>query len=1413
MRIVVLDSTIVPGVFEGPGAPAYFSSAIIQRLRARHEVIVLPEFDKEFCQKADLVWTEWATDDAREAAASGACRRLIVRMRGFDVWGDLGSFNWDAVELLVYESEILKKLAEDRAPFLKNRRTLVQASGIDLGSRFKERSAGGAVAVLSRADYRKGHQLICEWARRRPDVPIHTTLTLWQHNPRLSIYLEEKAPPNLHITPHVTDVRAWLDEIGASYILSASIWEDLGYGVAEGMSMGLKPLIHAFPNAEMIWPKEWLWESFDELDALHAGPVEFDRYRAFVEERYDADKQAEKFEAILTEERPGSALGDEQHWSEVPIVTVAQRPQAVPHVLAMLTAPRGTPTRPQALASLEAAGSARWTGPKLLVCDGFRPHEVPAGWTVDATETSVGSTQSFMRLVRRVVTEHPGAHLTFVEDDVLLCKNALDYIAAAELPPVAPIASWYSRGAQARPGTGWAIVPVAWIPGGVALTFTPAALAQLVAAADQRTDVQVARNAHDVFVGVALAGKFMAVHVPSLAQHNGLESAVGNTDLGLRASPTFPGEHVDALAFVPGAERDLGVNLVPVEHAQPSGTDAIVVLTAPRPLGETLTRALASLDAAGAREWTGPKILVCDGSIDVPASALAAGWEARPAHNGASIGGVASVVGAFRQALADYPNLRTLTLFEDDVVLCRGALDYMRTTKIPDDVAFLSWFSLMGNAADVTGLALMPSEMLSGAQGVTLSAEAVRAVVESGADKMVPASSNDGLLKRTFAGKRIGVHMPSLVQHTGGLVSSIGLEHMGAREAPSFPGEDYEIRPAVTKALPQRTIVTLSKYPEHLRQLCRSIRATGEKAEIVVVVDEGFRADGVPEGFAPIRLVEGAPKFNFARNANIGIAACPPDHDVFLVNDDVQIVTPGGLDRLAETAARDGVGVVAPHLLGPGGNLRRVHRALGDVKPLNGCFGWAAVYLSRKVLDKIGGLDERFDGYGMEDDDYNYRVFTAGLQNYVDGRCVAQHVSGATFNKVYTRPAFLDAAKRSHEKFAAKWGDNGIMWRSIAFVMDCFHDALALISPSQDLNRATASVMSFRSAFTDPGLGDERAWLAVELAKAYSDKDLFTEAKLWALRALSDGPRPDALAILGDIAEVKGDLIGARNWYEAASAMGRPNVRYADAELIGKRRGRLYGIRKAFGDLMAESGVGVVDKRPPKPTARPRTIVTLSRFPDTLVSLLESVRRAGEDCEIVVADDGLPPELDLSAYGAVRRVPCPRPFNFARNANIGIAACPPDHDVFLVNDDARLLTHRGLDHLAETASQAGVGIVSTGVLSSEVNEWQQMVDGEIVDMRDQGVAFIAVYLSRQVREAVGQLDESFDGHGWEDGDYSVRSRRAGLKNMVDGRCVVDHIRLSTSFVRVFGDKGYAEAHERAHARYKEKWGELPPAQT
>ena len=200
------------------------------------------------------------------------------------------------------------------------------------------------------------------------------------------------------------------------------------------------------------------------------------------------------------------------------------------------------------------------------------------------------------------------------------------------------------------------------------------------------------------------------------------------------------------------------------------------------------------------------------------------------------------------------------------------------------------------------------------------------------------------------------------------------------------------------------SIIIPSRSASNLVPCIRAIREAGETARIIVVDDtdgpalliDMLNAAGqqrLPQ-FCDYRVVKGVKPFCFARNINIGIRAGGED-DVILLNDDALLKTPHGFTLLAECTTNTGYGIVAA-ACDTVGNPNQFHKPkfAGEQprdEPRMVCF--VCVYIPRSTIHTVGLLDERFTGYGMDDDDYCLRVRNAGLKLGIFDGCYVDHSS------------------------------------------------------------------------------------------------------------------------------------------------------------------------------------------------------------------------------------------------------------------------------------------------------------------------------------------------------------------------------------------------------------------------------------
>jgi GT2 family glycosyltransferase len=213
------------------------------------------------------------------------------------------------------------------------------------------------------------------------------------------------------------------------------------------------------------------------------------------------------------------------------------------------------------------------------------------------------------------------------------------------------------------------------------------------------------------------------------------------------------------------------------------------------------------------------------------------------------------------------------------------------------------------------------------------------------------------------------------------------------------------------------TVIILSKTASNLIPCLEAVRKHEPHAQIVVVDDGLSSAEQIAVYYLQARIVPGDKPFVFARNVNIGIAAC--DDDVVLLNDDALLETPNGFSMLAKVAEDPTVGIVAPTTNVTG--LREQWRR-GDhsIRFMPRVIPFVCVYIPRRVIDQIGLLDERYVGYGWEDNDYCRRVTMASLKLAIVDDVYVDHGSlVSTFRGDPKAPGDLGIGRKL---FTEKWG-------------------------------------------------------------------------------------------------------------------------------------------------------------------------------------------------------------------------------------------------------------------------------------------------------------------------------------------------------------------------------------------------------
>ena len=193
-------------------------------------------------------------------------------------------------------------------------------------------------------------------------------------------------------------------------------------------------------------------------------------------------------------------------------------------------------------------------------------------------------------------------------------------------------------------------------------------------------------------------------------------------------------------------------------------------------------------------------------------------------------------------------------------------------------------------------------------------------------------------------------------------------------------------------------------------------------SDIIVVKDGAYH--GAQAQLPLLTWVEGAKPFQFSRNANIGMRAAG-DADVILCCDDAILQTPGGFTKM-ERAGRY-VGLTSASVRGVVANDNQkvdskfTHGHMRE-EYVHLCF--ICVLIPNRTRRLVGDMDERFTGYGYEDNDYSQRVRKEHGTLWVFSDCVVEHESQPSVWR--TDRDITPLLEHNRKLYLDKWGQGSL---------------------------------------------------------------------------------------------------------------------------------------------------------------------------------------------------------------------------------------------------------------------------------------------------------------------------------------------------------------------------------------------------
>ena len=231
----------------------------------------------------------------------------------------------------------------------------------------------------------------------------------------------------------------------------------------------------------------------------------------------------------------------------------------------------------------------------------------------------------------------------------------------------------------------------------------------------------------------------------------------------------------------------------------------------------------------------------------------------------------------------------------------------------------------------------------------------------------------------------------------------------------------------------ENTLLTVHSILNHTRALVEIILIdNGSREEENRIVTESLK------NFEIVTIIKNATNLGFPKAINQGILLSKGKY-IIIANNDI-IVTDGAIERMLQVAEIENVGIVGS-LTNKGSGLQidpaakyssleEMNLYAATLKKKNNYkyleyprLAFIFVLIKQKVIETIGGLDERFSPGNYEDDDFCLRSFLSGFKAVIAFDVFIHHFGSKSF-LLDGEAKYKQILEINKQKFIAKWGNS-----------------------------------------------------------------------------------------------------------------------------------------------------------------------------------------------------------------------------------------------------------------------------------------------------------------------------------------------------------------------------------------------------
>ena len=257
---------------------------------------------------SDISWFEWCDGMVVEASKLPKVCNIICRLHSYEVFANFPhEVEWNRIDCLVFVAEHIQFILLEQLPHLKQQVTMqVIHNGIDLQRyRLLEKPKGFNIAYVGYINHKKNPSLLLQCMSHLKELdPRYVLHIAGEHQElRFKLYVDHMViamglQKNIVFHGWIENVEDWLSD--KTFILSTSVLESFGYGIAAAMARGLKPLIHNFVSANYVYPRKYLFNNVREFGQMVLNPdFKPAEYRQHIEDNYSQNRQFNAIDQLI----------------------------------------------------------------------------------------------------------------------------------------------------------------------------------------------------------------------------------------------------------------------------------------------------------------------------------------------------------------------------------------------------------------------------------------------------------------------------------------------------------------------------------------------------------------------------------------------------------------------------------------------------------------------------------------------------------------------------------------------------------------------------------------------------------------------------------------------------------------------------------------------------------------------------------------------------------------------------------------------------------------------------------------------------------------------------------------------------------------------------------------------------------